>query len=121
MQPADAEAQAGAVFDALADPTRRAVLRDVAEHGPVTATQVAARLPVTRQAVAKHLAVLQRAGLVAVEEAGRERRFSASTAPMADAGRWLTTTGAAWDDRLGRLAARLEHRARDGRPAHGGD
>ena len=52
----DAEARAAAVFEALADPTRRAVLRDVAAHGPCTATELAASLPVTRQAVAKHLA-----------------------------------------------------------------
>ena len=58
----DAEARAGAVFEALADPTRRAVLRDVAEQGPRTATELAADLPVTRQAVAKHLAVLRDAG-----------------------------------------------------------
>jgi DNA-binding transcriptional ArsR family regulator len=108
----DAEARAGAVFEALADPTRRAVLRDVAERGPVTATELAADLPVTRQAIAKHLAILRAAGLVAPERAGRETRFSATTAPMADASRWLDATGAAWDDRLHRLSARLEARAR---------
>jgi DNA-binding transcriptional ArsR family regulator len=109
----DAEARAGAVFEALADPTRRAVLRDVAEHGPLTATELAADLPVTRQAVAKHLAVLRDAGLVTPERAGREIRFSATTAPLADASRWLEVTGEAWDDRLARLSARLERRARD--------
>lgn len=115
---ADAEARAGAVFEALADPTRRAVLRDVAERGPVTATQLAADLPVSRQAIAKHLAVLREAGLVAPERAGRETRFSATTAPMGEASHWLDATGAAWDDRLQRLSARLEDRARgrDGQP-----
>jgi DNA-binding transcriptional ArsR family regulator len=111
--PPDAEARAGAVFEALADPTRRAVLRDVAERGPVTATELASGLPVTRQAIAKHLAVLRAAGLVAPERAGRESRFSATPEPMLDAGRWLDATGAAWDDRLGRLAARLAHPGRD--------
>ena len=110
----DAEARAGVVFEALADATRRAVLRDVAERGPVTATELAAGLPVTRQAVAKHLAVLREAGLVDQERAGRETRYSATTRPMVDASRWLDATGAAWDDRLSRLAARLQHRARDG-------
>ena len=105
----DAEAHAGAVFEALADPTRRAVLRDVAEQGPRTATELAAGLPVTRQAVAKHLAVLRAAGLVVPERRGRETRFSASLQPLADAGRWLTRTGADWDDRL----ARLQQRARE--------
>ena len=113
MSDTDAEARAGAVFEALADATRRAVLRDVAERGPVTATELAAELPVTRQAIAKHLAVLREAGLVDHERAGRETRFSARPGPMADASRWLAATGSAWDDRLDRLTARLEQRARD--------
>jgi DNA-binding transcriptional ArsR family regulator len=108
----DEEARAEAVFEALADGTRRAVLRQVAERGPVTATELATGLPVSRQAIAKHLAVLRGAGLVDQERAGRETRFSADTGPMVDASRWLEATGAAWDDRLGRLAARLEQRAR---------
>ena len=112
----DPEARAGAVFEALADATRRAVLRDVAERGPVTATELAADLPVTRQAIAKHLAILRDAGLVDQERAGRETRFRATPAPMADASRWLAATGSAWDDRLGRLAARARDReARSGR------
>jgi DNA-binding transcriptional ArsR family regulator len=106
------EARAGAVFEALSDATRRAVLRDVAERGPVTATELAVGLPVTRQAIAKHLAVLREAGLVDQERSGRETRFSATPAPMADASRWLAATGSAWDDRLGRLTARAEERAR---------
>jgi DNA-binding transcriptional ArsR family regulator len=108
----DAEARAGVVFEALADATRRRVLRDVAEHGPRTATELAAGLPVTRQAVAKHLAVLRAAGLVRPDRAGRETRFSATLGPLTETGDWLTRTGAAWDDRLGRLA-RLA-RDRDG-------
>lgn len=119
MKPApDAEARAGAVFEALADPTRRSVLRDVAERGPLTATELAAALPVSRQAIAKHLAVLHEAGLVSRARAGRETRFAATPAPMTDAARWLSTTGGAWDDRLARLTARLDQRARDrdGRP-----
>ncbi len=102
----DADAAAGAVFAALADPTRRAVLRHVAEQGPATATELAGRLPITRQAVAKHLAVLEEAGLVAPRRSGRENRFAATTAPLAEAGRWLARAEAAWDDRLARLAAR---------------
>lgn len=117
MQPspdAGAEARAGAVFEALSDPTRRAVLRDVAERGPVTATELATSLPVSRQAIAKHLAVLRDAGLVTPERAGREQRFSATPGPLVDAGRWLDTTGTAWDERLARLAARARARGRDG-------
>ena len=106
MSGRDADARAGAVFEALADPTRRAVLRDVATRGPRTATELAAELPVSRQAVAKHLAVLRDAGLVVHERAGREARFTATLAPLAEAERWLHAAGTAWDDRLARLDAR---------------
>ena len=109
---------AGAVFAALADATRREVLRHVAERGPITATELAGELPVTRQAVAKHLAVLQHAGLVAPRKEGRENRFTATTAPLAAAERWLAEAGQAWDDRLGRLAARATARRAPRR--HGG-
>ena len=112
----DADLAAGAVFAALADPTRRAVLRDVAKQGPVTATELAGRHPVSRQAVAKHLAVLQEAGLVVPERSGRENRFTASVGPLGTAERWLADAGAAWDDRLGRLQAL----ARRARPSDGG-
>jgi DNA-binding transcriptional ArsR family regulator len=70
------EQAAGAVFESLADPTRRSVLRAVAEDGPLTATELASRLPVTRQAVAKHLDVLRTAGLVTSAREGRDVRFS---------------------------------------------
>jgi DNA-binding transcriptional ArsR family regulator len=101
----DPDRVAGAVFAALADPTRRTVLRRVAEEGPVTATELAGHLPVSRQAVAKHLAVLEEAGLVVPRRHGRENRFEATPGPLAEAGAWLARAEAAWDDRLGRLAA----------------
>jgi DNA-binding transcriptional ArsR family regulator len=103
----------GLVFAALADPTRREVLRHVAERGPVTATELAGELPVTRQAVAKHLAVLQDAGLVAARREGRGNRFTATTAPLAAAERWLADASRAWDDRLARLATRASARHAD--------
>ena len=93
------------MFEALADPTRRAVLRRVAEHGPRTATELAVDLPVSRQAVAKHLGVLHEAGLVAPVREGRELRFTARLEPLADTQAWLAATGAAWDRRLARLEA----------------
>lgn len=96
-----------AVFAALADPTRRAILRAVAEDGPVTATALAGRLPVSRQAVAKHLGLLRAAGLVAAERAGREARFTAVAAPLDDLAAWATATGRRWDDRLARLRRHL--------------
>lgn len=119
MPTPDAEARAGAVFEALADPTRRSVLQEVAARGPVTATELAADLPVSRQAIAKHLTILRAAGLVAAERAGRETRFSATPAPMVDASRWLEATGAAWDGRLARLVERSSAHARDTDAARG--
>jgi len=104
----DAEARAGAVFDALADPTRRTVLRTVAERGPLTATALASSLPISRQAVSKHLGVLHAAGLVTADRVGRELRYAAEPGPMRDAGQWLAATGAAWDARLDRLVARVQ-------------
>jgi DNA-binding transcriptional ArsR family regulator len=102
---------AGAVFDALADPTRRTVMRSVAEDGPVTATQLAARLPVTRQAVAKHLDALAAAGLVTSHRAGREIRYELTPAPLSDAMAWMADVGGAWDRRLDRLAKTVRARA----------
>jgi DNA-binding transcriptional ArsR family regulator len=87
------------VFAALADPTRREVMEHLA-RGSATATEIAADLPVTRQAVAKHLAVLEDAGLVAARRAGRERRFSPTPAPLGEAISWMAAVGGEWDDRL---------------------
>ena len=95
--------RAGAVFSALADPTRRAVLRAVADQGRATATDLGQAVGVTRQAAAKHLDLLAAAGLVVDERAGRERRWRVATQPLADAAAWLTATGDAWDTRLARL------------------
>lgn len=104
------EARAGAVFAALADPTRRAVVRALSEHGGATASALARRLPVTRQAIAKHLAALRDAGLVEAEPVGREVRYRLTPAPFAAAMAWMAATGARWDDRLARLEARLAER-----------
>ena len=91
------------VFAALADGTRRAILQAVAERGPMTATALAGELPVSRQAVAKHLALLRDAGLVASDRAGRETRFTAQPEPLRDLAAWASATGRRWDDRLDRL------------------
>ena len=94
----------GAVFAALADPTRRHVLRAVADAGTATATDLGTVVGVSRQAASKHLHLLAAAGLVADERSGRERRWRVTPQPMADAAAWLDVTGRAWDDRLARLA-----------------
>jgi len=103
----EADARAGAVFAALADPTRRQLLRAVVEAGPTTATVLSSGLPVTRQAVAKHLGVLRQAGLVCAERAGRETRYRAEPESLRVATSWIAETGAAWDDRLSRLRAQV--------------
>lgn len=96
----------GDVLGALADPTRRTVFEAVARRGPLTATALAEELPVSRQAVAKHLDRLSEAALVRSERAGRETRWTATPAPLADARRWLDDVGAAWDRRLDALVER---------------
>lgn len=101
--------RAGPRLEALADPTRRALLRAVAEQGPVTATTLAEELPITRQAVAKQLALLETAGLVSSERAGRETRFDARPDALRDMAEWLLSASDAWDRRLDRLAARASH------------
>jgi DNA-binding transcriptional ArsR family regulator len=97
-----------AVFTALADPTRRAVLRSIASGEAVTATELAAHLPMSRQAVAKYLSLLQRARLVESQRDGRETRFQATPAPLGDAIAWMTDVGAQWDDRLAALGKAVD-------------
>lgn len=77
------------VFTALADPTRREVVWALARHGPCTATQLSAGMPITRQAVAKHLSHLHRADLVASERRGRETRYRLTPEPLGEAIGWL--------------------------------
>lgn len=88
------------VLVALADPTRREVLTILAREGGATPTSLAASLPITRQAVAKHLAVLDRAGLVRAHRAGREVRYVADLQPLRRAMRWMDTLAAQWEHRL---------------------
>jgi DNA-binding transcriptional ArsR family regulator len=92
-----------AVFDALGDATRREVFAAVASSGPLTATQLATGLPVTRQAVAKHLGVLAGAGLVRASRSGRERRYEAVPEALDDARAWMDDVGRQWDRRLAAL------------------
>jgi DNA-binding transcriptional ArsR family regulator len=99
-----------AVFAALADPTRRSILRAVAEDGPLTATVLSERLPISRQAVAKHLGLLREAGLVAADRAGRETRFVAVTDPLDELAAWAEQAGRRWDTRLARLRDAVEAR-----------
>jgi DNA-binding transcriptional ArsR family regulator len=94
------------VFAALADPTRRQVVRTLSREPDLTASHLAGELPMTRQAVAKHLVALDRAGLVRGRREGREMRYSLTPAPLTEAMRWMDDVGAQWDERLARLAER---------------
>jgi DNA-binding transcriptional ArsR family regulator len=98
---------ADAVFAALADPTRRRMIETLASRGTVTATGLAAELPITRQAVAKHLAALKRARLVRAARTGRETRYSLDAAPLTGVSEWVELVGAEWDARLERLRRTL--------------
>ncbi|MGH2969827.1 MAG: ArsR/SmtB family transcription factor [Solirubrobacteraceae bacterium] len=94
------------MFAALADPTRRQVVQSLSRQPDLTASHLAGELPMTRQAVTKHLAALDRAGLVRARREGREMRYALTPAPLADAMAWMTDVGAQWDERLARLAER---------------
>ena len=94
------------MFSALADPTRRQVVRTLAGRPDLTASHLAGELPISRQAVTKHLAALHRAELVQGRREGRELRYTLTPAPLVDAMAWMTDVGAQWDERLARLAER---------------
>jgi DNA-binding transcriptional ArsR family regulator len=121
--PPEAEAVAGQVFVALADPTRRAILAALAAGGPATATDLAGRLPITRQAVAKHLALLAGAGLVTAEPGERRRvRYRLRSAPMQVAQQFLAALARDWDSPLSALTGHLDrstHGSATTRPARG--
>ena len=93
-------APADEVFAALADPTRWRVLSLLAERGEGTATTLAGELPVSRVAVVKHLAVLDRAGLVASRRQGREVRYTVRPERLDAAARWMADIASQWDARL---------------------
>jgi DNA-binding transcriptional ArsR family regulator len=110
----DIETVAEEVFTALADPTRRAILAALATDGPATATDLATRLPITRQAIAKHLALLAEAGLVAAEPGERRRvRYRLRSAPMQVAQQFLAALARDWDSQLASLQDHLNATASD--------
>lgn len=107
-QPAS-ESVAEAVFAALADPNRRAILATLAAGGPATATDLAAALPITRQGIAKHLALLADAGLVAAEPGERRRvRYRLQSGPMQVAQQFLAALARDWDGTLEALQKHLQ-------------
>ncbi|MEV8362090.1 ArsR/SmtB family transcription factor [Streptomyces niveus] len=114
-EPHGLDAVVDGVFVALADPTRRKLLDLLAAQGEVTATALADDLPVSRQAVVKHLTVLDAAGLVSGRRAGREVRYAVRPAALDATARWMATLAADWDRRLAnvkRIAEAAEREAR---------
>jgi len=91
------------LWSAVGDPTRRRMLDLLLNDGVGTATSLSEHLPVTRQAVTKHLVVLDRVGLVHATAAGRERQFRVDEEQLARAVAQLSDVGAAWDSRLRRI------------------
>ncbi len=102
--------ETAAVFSALSDDTRREVMRRLSAEGPSTLAELAAELPVSRQAVSKHLVVLEEAGLVASEGDTRRRQYRLTPRPLANAMGWMVDVGAEWDERLEALRRHVERR-----------
>jgi DNA-binding transcriptional ArsR family regulator len=107
---APAHRHVDAVFDALSDPTRRRLVETLARGGTVTASGLAAQLPITRQAVAKHLTALRGAELVSASRVGRETQYKLRPQPLDEAAHWIQMVSAEWDDRLEALRRSLEKR-----------
>jgi DNA-binding transcriptional ArsR family regulator len=107
---APAHRHVDAIFEALADPTRRRVVETLARGGTVTASGLAAQLPITRQAVAKHLSALRGAELVTATRIGRETHYKLRPQPLDEAAHWIQMVSADWDDRLEALRRSLEKR-----------
>jgi DNA-binding transcriptional ArsR family regulator len=107
---ADAHAR-DRVFAALGDPTRRAIVESLSAQ-PASASDLVDDVPVTRQAIVKHLAVLEDAGLVAGERDGRRVLYRLTPAPFTDVAQWMVDVGAEWDRRLAVLADRVRGSSR---------
>jgi DNA-binding transcriptional ArsR family regulator len=108
MPERDQEAVAQEVFAALADPTRRDILAQLAARGPATATDLATVLPISRQAIAKHLGLLTVADLVVAEPGERRRvRYRLHSAPIQVAQQFLAALARDWDSSLDALRRHL--------------
>jgi DNA-binding transcriptional ArsR family regulator len=100
--------KAAAVFAALGDPTRLELVQRLSLAGPSSIARLADRTPISRQAVTKHLVLLEGAGLVESDRAGRERRWRVRARGLAEAQRYLDAISRQWDDALERLRAMVE-------------
>ena len=96
------------VYSAVADPTRRRLLRMLADDGELPLHELTARFPMGRTAVAKHLAVLREAGLVTDRKVGRETRYRLNAAPLREMGEWVSFYDRFWTEQIDHLKALLE-------------
>lgn len=96
------------VFHAVADPTRRVILRSLRDDGPLSVKALSDPLPMSRQAVTKHLDILEAAGLVGRVTRGRERIHYLKSEPLMAMDDWLAPYAAAWDKRLERLRTHVD-------------
>ncbi len=101
----------GHVFAALADPTRAQIIDWLDEGGTTTATRFAARLPISRQAVSRHLKELESAGLVIGTKRGREVHYGLEPRSLVETARWLQVRADRWEQSLRRLAEHLDEDA----------
>lgn len=100
----------GSIFDALGDETRRRLVVQLGSLGSATPTELAARLPISRQAISKHLSALADARLVAFERRGRETVYRLTPQRFTDAVSWMAQVGAEWDDRLTALRSQVKRK-----------
>ncbi len=96
------------VFEAVSDSTRRGILARLRLGGPLSVNEVADDLPMTRQAVTKHLDLLHDAGLVRIRWQGRQRLHELDPDPLKELDEWLAPYSAFWDETLARLERHLE-------------
>ena len=101
------DSQMHLVLVALADPTRRQLFEQLCQEGSGTAARFATRLPITRQAIIKHLVTLEQAGLVTAHETGRERRYEPHPEALQSVTSWIAAREAQWDHRLAALRSYL--------------
>jgi DNA-binding transcriptional ArsR family regulator len=104
------EERVDAIFAALSDRSRRDVMSFISEFGEASASELAEQMPISRQAIAKHLAALADVGLVSAEREGRQVRYRLTPGPLNEAMRWIAEIGAEWDDRLRALERMLSRR-----------
>ena len=91
------------LFGALGDPTRRSLFERLSTDGPASASQLAHELPISRQAIAKHISTLESAGLVTRRGAGREVQFVANPERLDELGSWSARVNRQWQERIQRL------------------